>query len=182
MNRTTLILWGVVIVAIGGIAWWYLFSAGAVPTGQHPLADEVAFREAFRGNVSRNRIVAVLSPTTPADLATASQMQALLTEYENDTLDAHVIWQPLVSTDWAPTTDAMARVWDHRARHYWDKEKALRPLIGEGELFVFARGAGLNNPVLRVTDWKTDVPKIRKFLGRRRSCSRSRFRRPGRAA
>jgi hypothetical protein len=165
MKRTLLILCGLVTVAIGGIAWWYLFSAGAVPAGQRPLADEVAFREAFRGNVSKSRIVALLSPTTPADLASANQLQALLTEYENDTLEAHVIWQPLVSTDWAPTTDAMARVWDPRARHYWDNENSLRRLVGEGQILLFARGAGLNNPVLRVTDWKSDVTKIREFLG-----------------
>ena len=165
MKRSIPIVWGLVKLAIGGWAWWYLFAAGQVPAGQMPLADEAAMRDAFHKNVSRNRIVALLSPTTPADLATAQQLQALLMEYENDTLDAHVVWQPLLDTDWAPTTDAMARVWDPRVRHYWDKEKTLRALVGEGRIFVYARGAGLNNPAVRVTDWKTGWPKIREFLG-----------------
>ena len=165
MKRSILIVWGLVTLAIGGWAWWYLFAAGQVPAGQMPLADEAAMRDAFHKNVSRNRLVALLSPTTPADLATAQQLQALLMEYENDPLDAHVVWQPLLDTDWAPTTDAMARVWDPRVRHYWDKEKSLRASVGEGRIFVYARGAGLNNPAVRVTDWKTGWPKIREFLG-----------------
>ena len=165
MKRSILIVWGLVTLAIGGWAWWYLFAAGQVPAGQMPLADEAAMRDAFHKNVSRNRIVALLSPTTPADLATAQQLQALLMEYENDTLDAHVVCQPLLDTDWVPSTDAMARVWDPRVRHYWDKEKTLRALVGEGRIFVYARGAGFNNPAVRVTDWKTGWPKIREFLG-----------------
>lgn len=86
-------------------------------------------------------------------------------EYENDTLDAHIIWQPLVDTDWAPTTDAMARVWDSRVRHYWDKEKTIRTLAGEGQVFLYGRGAGFNNPAVRVTDWTVGLPKLREFLG-----------------
>jgi hypothetical protein len=165
MRRGFLILWGLLTLAIGGCAWWYLFSAGEVPAGQRPLAGEAMFREAFEKNVSKTRIVAVFSPTTPADLATAQQLQGLLMEYENDTLEAHIVWQPMVQSDWAPTTDAMARVWDPRARHYWDKEKSIRALVGEGRVFVFARGAGLSTPAVRVTDWNAGVPKIREFLG-----------------
>ena len=97
MKRSILIVWGLVTLAIGGWAWWYLFSAGDVHAGQRPLADEAAMRDSFNKNVSKTRIVAVLSPTTPADLATAQQLQALLMEYENDTLDAHVVWQPMES-------------------------------------------------------------------------------------
>jgi len=165
MKRTFFILWGIVTLAIGGSAWWYLFSAGEVPVGQRPLADDAAMRDAFHKNVSKTRIVAVFSPTTPTDLATAQQLQALLMEYENDTLDAHVVWQPMVNTDWAPATDAMARVWDPRVRHYWDKEKSIRALVGEGQIFTYARGAGFDNPAVRVSDWKAGLPKIREFLG-----------------
>jgi len=165
MKRSILILWGVVTLAVGGWAGWYLFSAGEVPMGQRPLADEASFREAFHRNVSNNRIVALLSPTTPVDLAVAQQLQGLLMEYENDTLDAHVVWQPITQNDWAPTTDAMARVWDTRTRHYWDKEKKIRTLAGEGQVFLYTRGAGFDRPAVRVTDWKTGVVKIREFLG-----------------
>ena len=56
-----------------------------------PLGDASAFREA-------------LSPSTPAELAEAQRLQALLMEYENDTLDVHIVWQPAARTDWAPTT------------------------------------------------------------------------------
>ncbi|MFN0104545.1 MAG: hypothetical protein ACKV2U_20960 [Bryobacteraceae bacterium] len=165
MKRRYLIVWALTILAIGGCAWWYLFTPGTVPPGQTPLADEPAFRQAFHNGVQKTRIVVLLSPTTPSDLITAQDLQSLLMEYENDTLDAHVIWQPLTRADWAPTTDAMARVWDTRARHYWDKAKNLRTEMGEGQAFIYARGAALDKPALRVTDWKTDLPRIREFLG-----------------
>jgi len=165
MNRTFLTIWAVATLGVGGAAWWYLFSAGSVPPGHMPLADEAAFREAFQKGVAKNRIVALVSPTTPADLVMVQGLQSLLTEYENDTLDAHVIWQQMVQTDWAPTTDAMARVWDVRARHYWDKKRALRAALGEGRILIYARGAGLEAPALRISDWERDLPKVREFLG-----------------
>lgn len=74
MKRSILIVWGLTTLAIGGAAWWYLFSAGQVPAGQPPLGGEATSREAFHKNVSRNRFVALLSPTTPADLATAHHL------------------------------------------------------------------------------------------------------------
>ena len=165
MKRSILILFVVGTLAIGGVAYWYLFTAGQVPVGQRPLGDEAAFREAFHKNVGNVRIVALLSPTTPADLVVAQHLQSLLMEYENDALEAHVVWQPVVGSDWAPTTDAMARVWDRRVRHYWDKEKKMRTLTGEGQAFVYARGAGFDAPAIRVTDWSAALPKIREFLG-----------------
>ena len=60
MNRGVLIVWGLATAAIGGGAWWYLFSAGEVPVGQRPLGDAAAFRE-------------MLSPSTPAELAEAQR-------------------------------------------------------------------------------------------------------------
>ena len=90
-----------------------------MPVGQRPLGDAAAFRE-------------MLSPSTPAELAVAQRLQALLMEYENDTLDVHIVWQPAARTDWVPTTDAMARIWDRRAWHYWDREKTLRAVVGDG--------------------------------------------------
>jgi hypothetical protein len=165
MKRSLLILWAVLTLAIGGGAWWYLFSAGEVPGGQRPLAREDVFREAFQKNVASTRIVALFSPTTPADLAAAQYLQGLLMEYENNPLDTYVVWQPMTQSDWAPTTDAMARVSDPRVRQFWDKAKAIRPLVGEGQVFVYARGAGFENPAIRVTDWKADLPKTREFLG-----------------
>jgi hypothetical protein len=165
MKRSILVIWALVTLAIGGTAWWYLFSAGNVPVGQRPLGDAATFRDAFQKGVGKNRIVALLSPSAPADLLIGQHIQSLLMEYENDTLDAHVIWQQATKTDWAPTTDAMARVWDSRARHYWDKDRTLSAFISGGRAFVYARGAGLDTPVLRISDWETSLPKIREFLG-----------------
>lgn len=165
MKQGFLMAWFLGAAAIGGVAWWYLFTAGSVPAGQRPLGDAATFRDGFARGVEKNRIVALLSPTTPADLVTASNVQALLMEYENDTLDAFIIWIPKQSGDWAPTTDAMARVWDPRVRHFWDKEKTLPAALGEGSVFLYARGAGLDKPVVRVKDWQTGVLEIRAFLG-----------------
>ena len=175
MKRSLLIPCALFAVALGGGAWWYLFSAGAVPVGQRSLGSEDVFREAFQKDVSNTRIVALLSPTTPADLAVAQHLQGLLMEYENNPLDGHVVWQPMAQSDWAPTTDAMARVWDPRVRQYWDKAKAIRALVGEGQVFVYSRGAGFNDPAIRVTAWKESLPKIREILGtpiRQRSANR----------
>jgi hypothetical protein len=161
MKRGYLVLWFVTVLGIGGWAWWYLFAPGSVPAGQRAMGDEAAMREAFHAGVGKNRIVALLSPTTPADLVLAQSLQALLMEYENDTLDAHIVWQPLAQGDWAPTTDAMGRVWDGRARHYWDKEKKIRILAGEGRIFVYARGAGFDRPAVR----GSGLDGVREFLG-----------------
>ena len=165
MRRGLLIIWFVFLVALGGGAWWYLFAPGTVPAGQRPLGTAADFERAFQAGVGGNRLVAVLSPTTPADLAMAQQLQGLLMAYENDQLEAHVVWIPEKSTDWAPTTDAMARVADPRARHYWDKEKRVKQAAGEGSVFLYARGAALQQPVLRVKDWTADAGKIREYLG-----------------
>jgi len=162
MKRAVIGIWFLLVLALGGGAWWYLFAPGKAPDGQRPLGDATDFQQSFRAGVEKFRIVAVLSPTTPSDLVIAHQLQALLMEYENNSLDAHVVWQPAVSTDWAPTTDAMARVWDPRARHYWDKGKEVP---GAAKVQVFARGAGLDAPAVRVDDWKAGLPKIREFLG-----------------
>lgn len=165
MKRSVLVVWALVTLAIGGTAWWYLFSPGDVPAGLRPLGDAATFRDVFQKGVSKNRIVAVLSPTTPADLVVAQHLQALLMEYENDTLDAHVVWEKVAQNDWAPTTDGMARIWDPRARHYWDKDRTLRAILGEGRVLVYARGAGPDKPALRINDWDADSPKVREFLG-----------------
>lgn len=165
MKRAILVVWFLAIAMIGGGAWWYLFSPGSVPEGQWPLGDAAAFRQAFAAGVGKNRLVVVLSPTTASDLGVAQQLQTLLMEYENDTLEAHVVWYAAVKTDWAPATDALARVWDRRARHYWDKEGTVRREIGEGRALLFARGAGLDSPALRTADWQAGLGKMREFLG-----------------
>ncbi|MBL8239902.1 MAG: hypothetical protein JNM66_20940 [Bryobacterales bacterium] len=165
MKRSILVIWALATLAVGGTAWWYLFSAGTVPAGQRPLGDAAVFRDAFQKGVGKNRIVAVLSPGTAADLLMAMQVQSLLTEYENDAMDAHIIWQPETRNDWAPTTDAMARVWDSRARHYWDKDRTMSATTGAGRAFVYARGAGLDTPAIRVNEWEASLPKVREFLG-----------------
>lgn len=157
--------WFVAVVAVGGVAWWYLFSAGSPPAGQKPLGDEAAFRQGFQPGVEKPRVVVLLSPTTPADLAVAERLQALLMEYENVPLEAHVIWRPVARTDWAPTTDAMARVWDGRARHYWVPGAGLRGEMGAGTAFVYSRGVGLESPAVRVADWREDRARIRAVLG-----------------
>lgn len=166
MKRAFLIIWFLITAAIGGMAWWYLFAPGAVPDGQRPLGNLGIFRKAFNAGVERTRVVAFFSPTTPDDLVTAQYLQALLMEYENNSdLEAHIVWQPLLNTDWAPTTDGMARVSDPRARQYWIRGAAVRDGLQDARVFFYSRGAALDKPALRVSDWKASLPEIRKFLG-----------------
>ena len=165
MRRAVLVGWFAGLAVVGGVAWWYLFSAGSPPAGQKALGDEAAFRQGFQAGVGKPRVVVLLSPTTPADLAVAERLQALLMEYENVPLEAHVIWPAVARTDWAPTTDAMARVWDGRARQYWVPGTGLRGEMGAGAAFVYSRGAGLESPAVRVSNWQEDRARIRAVLG-----------------
>ena len=52
MRRGVLVVWFLAVVAVGGVAWWYLFSAGSTPEGQLALGDEAAvhfLREGAQG-------------------------------------------------------------------------------------------------------------------------------------
>lgn len=62
MNRGVLIVCGLATAAIGGGAWWYLFSVGEVPVGRC-------------GRVRRGVIA-----QRPAEFAEAQRLQALLME------------------------------------------------------------------------------------------------------
>lgn len=165
MKRAVLVVWFVFIAALGGTAWWYLFAPGSVPEGQKPLGDPDAFRHAFQAAPEKQRLVALLSPTTPEDLVIAQQVQALLMEYENNPLEAHIVWQKKANSDWAPTTDAMARVGDPRVRQYWDRDARVASTLGSGTVLLYSRGASLQEPALRILRWEDGVGKARILLG-----------------
>lgn len=160
-----LVAWFLLIAALGGTAWWYLFAPGSVPTGQQPLGDPGDFRRAFQAGSEKIRLVARLSPTTPSDLVIAQQLQGLLLEYENNPLDAHVVWQKKVSGDWAPTTDAMARTGDPRVRQYWDPEGRIGAEWGPGAVLVYSRGASPAEPAVRMMRWEESLGAVRALLG-----------------
>ena len=43
-----------------------------------------------------------------------------------------VVWEPVLATDWrAPSTAALRRVSDQRARQYWDEGRLLSKAMGE---------------------------------------------------
>jgi hypothetical protein len=165
VTRRFFALWFAVALAIGGTAAWYLFTHGAPPPGQPALGSETDFRQAFARGVDRSRIVALLSPSVPEDLRLAHLLQALLMEYETNQLEAHIVWNPAAGFDVALSTDAMGRVWDTRARHYWDKTGNIRAEYGPAHVLLYSRGAGLSQPAVKVIDWERDLPQIRKFLG-----------------
>lgn len=165
MTRRFFTLWIGAALAIGGAAAWYLFTHGTPPPGQPALGSEADFRQAFARGVDKTRIVAMLSPSIPEDLRLAHHLQALLMEYEADPFDAHIVWRPAASFDLALSSDAMARVWDTRARHYWDKSGSIRDEHGPALVLVYSRGAGLSQPAFKAVDWTRDLPQIRKLLG-----------------
>jgi hypothetical protein len=49
-----------------------------------------------------------------------------MTELPGSTIRAFVVWEPILSTDWAsPSTGVLARVFDRRAAQYWDREQLV---------------------------------------------------------
>lgn len=61
-----------------------------------------------------------------------------------------VVWEPVLFMDFtAPSTASLARISDHRASQYWDKDRLVSRLLGEHDdsgivwdnISVFAPGA-----------------------------------------
>ena len=59
----------------------------------------------------------------------------------------------------------MARIPDARVRQYWVKGTGVRAETGPGQVLIYSRGAGLDKPGLRVTNWESEVARVREFLG-----------------
>jgi hypothetical protein len=152
--KKLLALWGLTMSAILGASLWYLFGPGTVPEGQPPLlsvdAESVSRLQAdFNRGADRVRILAVFSPTRPESLAGAAALQSLLTEFEGAPILVQVVWEPQVDSDWAPpATEVMARIWDPRAKQYWDKGHLVSGKVGGQEVRIFSRGAA----------WRDDLP------------------------
>ena len=60
-----------------------------------------------------------------------------------------VVWEPVLPTDWrAPSTLTLRRIYDRRARQYWDKGRLLSKAMGEtgkksvvwDQVIVYGRG------------------------------------------
>ena len=50
-------------------------------------------------------------------------MEKLLEENAGRPVRAYVVWEPMLTTDWArPTSGVLARIRDERAAQYWDPE------------------------------------------------------------
>lgn len=152
--KKLLALWGLTMSVILGASLWYLFGPGTAPEGQPPLlnlhAENVSRLQAdFNRGADRVRILAVFSPTRPESLAGAAALQSLLTEFDRAPILVQVVWEPQVDSDWAPpATEVMARIWDTRAKQYWDKAHVVSGKVGAQEIRVFSRGAA----------WREDLP------------------------
>lgn len=158
MNKKILVVWALLLVAVGGWAAWYLYSPGKPPDGQPPLRDAAAFRATFERNVDKTRVVAYFSPNDQKDLLSAALLDAQVETNDKQTLAIYVIW---TST---PPTDAMARIPDKRAAHFMDTNGSLRPLLGEGHVFVYSRGATFDQQSMRTKEIEVDMPKLRALL------------------
>ena len=56
----------------------------------------------------------------------------MLREINSKDVRVFVVWEPVLATDLAaPSTAALARIPDLRATQYWDRGRALSPLLGE---------------------------------------------------
>lgn len=158
MNKKILVAWALLLVAVGSWAAWYLFAPGTPPEAQPPLGDAAAFRSVFEHNTDKTRVVAYFSPNDQKDLLSAALLDAQLEPNDKQTLAIYVIWTS------APPTDAMARIPDKRAAQFMDSKGSLRPLLGEGHVFVYARGAKFDQQALRTKEIEVDMPKLRALL------------------
>ena len=62
----------------------------------------------------------------------ASATEQLLGEINSKSVQAFVIWEPVLPTDLVPpSTAALARIPDVRAAQYWDRKRELSHLLGE---------------------------------------------------
>jgi hypothetical protein len=53
-------------------------------------------------------------------------------EFSGRRVKALIVWEPVLVTDWgAPSTAALKRINDGRARQFWDKERLLSHALGE---------------------------------------------------
>lgn len=172
--KKLLALWGLSMSAILGASLWYLFGPGTVPEGQPPLLSvDLPTMARIQGDFNqasdRIRVLAVLSPTRPESLDGASALQSLLSEFEGAPILVQVIWEPQVDSDWAPpATEVMARIWDTRARQYWDKGHAVSARVGAQQVRIFSRGAAwredLPPPAVAADSVRGSVEALRSFL------------------
>lgn len=158
MNKKILVVWALLLVAVGGWAAWYLFAPGTPPSGQPPLGDAAAFRATFERNTDKTRVIAYFSPSDQKDLLSAALLDAQLESNDKPTLAIYVIWTS------APPTDAMARIPDKRAAQFMDADGSLRSLLGDGHVFVYTRGAKFDQQAMRTKEIEVDMPKLRALL------------------
>ncbi|MBM3765557.1 MAG: hypothetical protein FJW32_09205 [Acidobacteria bacterium] len=158
MNKKILVVWALLLIAVGGWAAWYLFAPGTPPKGQPPLGDAAAFRALFERNTDKTRVIAYFSPNDQKDLLSAAMLDAQVESNDKPTLAIYVIWTS------APPTDAMARIPDKRAAQFMDSKGDLRSLLGEGHVFAYARGAKFDQQAFRTREIEVDMPKLRELL------------------
>jgi len=172
--KKLLAVWGFVMLSILGASVWYLFGPGTAPEGQPPLltlapANLSRLQTDFNAAAEQIRIVAVLSPTRLESLQAASTLQILLTEFEGAPIFAQIIWEPQLDTDWAPpATEVMARVWDTRAKQYWDKGHLVSSQSGPLQFRIYTRGATwleeLPPPGLTAESPNASIDALRNYL------------------
>jgi hypothetical protein len=61
---------------------------------------------------------------------------------------AFIVWEPVLPTDWgAPSTATLKRIFDPRARQYWDKRRLVSHAMGErGRSSIFWDYVGIYSP------------------------------------
>ena len=62
----------------------------------------------------------------------ASAIQKVLSAQGGTPVRLFIVWEPVLPTDWgAPSTVALRRIADSRARQYWDRGRLLSKSMGE---------------------------------------------------
>ena len=132
MNRKRIILVALVLIVFGFA--YYCYGGSVTPKGQ-PLSGAFSFRRPDAAEERVQRLSIFYSRGCNAltyCLQGASATEQLLGEINSKSVQAFVIWEPVLATDFtAPSTAALARIPDLRASQYWDRKRALSHLLGE---------------------------------------------------
>lgn len=171
-SRVLMLIAGVLL----GAGAYYLYAGSDVPKGQAAMvrldsANFAGFKQAFNEAKEQVRMVAMLSPTCSTCLRGASALERALDAQMDTRIRVFVVWEPVLVTDWAaPSSFALARIFDRRAQQYWDPGRLLSKTMGETDRssivwdYVAVHGPGSvwqdappkplfeDGPVLDVTD------------------------------
>lgn len=137
MARKYWILLGITAVVLA-FAIRYLTSGDQTPKGQPPflfLTPQSLPQSAqeFNRDAKMERVVLLMSPTSPVCLEGSSKVEAVLRRNPGSKVRVFAVWEPMLRTDWRrPGSGVLARLSDPRVIQVWDSRHLIAGLVEKG--------------------------------------------------